>query len=547
MKKIIALVLALMLVLSLCACGSKTEAPKTDAPKTDAPKTDAPKTDAPKTDAPKTDAPKTDAPAAPTRDTLNVAVQYDYGSLDTISMTQYAFGSMICVMEPLWEVYKDGEIKLILADSYEWEADDHQVVHLKKGIKFSNGNPLTAEDVIFTLELLRDCGTAYGPQRVQTTDFERTKARDDYTIDWYLKEPSILHMTVNQQLFIYDKESYDPAKQAERPIGTGPYVVTDYVVNSHLTVERRDDYWGELPELKTITFRMLAEPSQRVNSLETGRVDCASVPLADVDHVSTLPNVQILPRDGSWIYLGFNISEDGLLGDPIAREAICHAIDRQAISNIVYYGKARVMNNPFTPGLMDYDPRWDGLGVYEKGYDLELAKQQAEESGLSGKTITLANNGSAEFIQISEMIQNMLSKIGVTCEIVAYDSATYSQIKNDKTKFDICVSNGVSGNFVVGDSFINSITRNKIYQIKENWEYGHADRYWEIMNQSLSNMNEKERADVCAELMQYYVETNPTFGLVEFDSYYAFPKDLDLTNYRLHLMDQPWCKDMHFN
>ena len=205
------------------------------------------------------------------------------------------------------------------------------------------------------------------------------------------------------------------------------------------------------------------------------------------------------------------------------------------------------MNNPFTPGLMDYDPRWDGLGVYEKGYDLELAKQQAEESGLSGKPITLANNGSAEFIQISEMIQNMLSKIGVTCEIVAYDSATYSQIKNDKTKFDICVSNGVSGNFVVGDSFINSITRNKIYQIKENWEYGHADRYWEIMNQSLSNMNEKERADVCAELMQYYVETNPTFGLVEFDSYYAFPKDLDLTNYRLHLMDQPWCKDMHFN
>ena len=67
------------------------------------------------------------------------------------------------------------------------------------------------------------------------------------------------------------------------------------------------------------------------------------------------------------------------------------------------------------------------------------------------------------------------------------------------------------------------------------------------MDQSLSNMNEKERADACAELMQYYVETNPTFGLVEFDSFYAFPKDLDLDNYRLHLMDQPWCKDMHFN
>ena len=546
MKKAILILLSLAMLFSLAACGKAEPSKTPDTGKTD---TSAPADTGKKDDGKKADDGKKDdaAPAAAAPESLSVAMAYDYGSLDTIAMTQYGFDPIVCVMEPLWDYGLDGEVKLVLAESYEWVSDDHMVVKLKPGIKFSNGNPLTASDVIFTMHLMAEAGGAYAPQRVQTTDLERSKALDDLTVDWYLKTPSVLHMSVEQQMFIYDEESYDAAKQAQAPIGTGPYVVTEYVVNSHTIVERRDDYWGELPPLKTITFRVLKESSQQINALETGLVDCSPVALSDVDYVKSLKGVQLRPRGGNWIYLGFNISQDGKLADPIAREAICHAIDVEAISNLVYYGLAKPMKNPFTSAYPDHTEKMDGLGVYEKGYDLELAKKQAEESGLVGKTITLANNGQSQFVTISEMIQNMLAKIGVTVEIASYDTATYSDVKNDKTLFDICVSNGVAGNMCYGDQFVNAITRNKIYGIKENFAYGHGDRYWEIKDKALSEIDNAKRAAINEELMGYYVETNPTFGLLEFDSYNAFPDNIDLSNYWDRIIANYFCTDFIFN
>jgi len=535
MKKVLILVLCLVMLLGCVACGGKSTQ-SSPSPGASTP-TGGNVTDSKETPEQK-DTPK--------RDSISIATQYDYGTLDTISMPSYGFDPIVCVMETLWDCGLDGSIVPVLAESWEWPEDDHMVIHLKKGITFSNGNPLTADDIMFTLNLMNQTKNAYTPARIQTTDFERTKVRDEYTFDWYLKAPNIIHYSIGAQMFIYDAESYDPNIQSVAPIGTGPYVVKEYVINSHTILERRDDYWGELPELKTITFRVLAEPSQRVNALETGLVDAAPVALADVDYVDNLPGVKVRSRPGSWVYLGVNISPDGKLADPEARYAIFHAIDTEAISKLVYYGKARPMRSPFTPAIVDLEDDMLDLGVYAKGYDPELAKQLAEKSGLKGKTLILANNGTAEFITISEMVQNMLANIGVNVEIRSYDTASYTDIKNDKTAFDILISNGVCANMRLGDSFINSIIHNKIYGVKEHWAYGHGDRYWEIMNGALTIMDDAERAKVNKELMTYYVETSPTFGLVEYDSFFAFPEDLNLDNYMDRIITNYYARDFSF-
>ena len=535
MKKVLILVLCLVMLLGCVACGGKSTQ-SSPSPGASTP-TGGNVTDSKETPEQK-DTPK--------RDSISIATQYDYGTLDTISMPSYGFDPIVCVMETLWDCGLDGSIVPVLAESWEWPEDDHMVIHLKKGITFSNGNPLTADDIMFTLNLMNQTKNAYTPARIQTTDFERTKVRDEYTFDWYLKAPNIIHYSIGAQMFIYDAESYDPNIQSVAPIGTGPYVVKEYVINSHTILERRDDYWGELPELKTITFRVLAEPSQRVNALETGLVDAAPVALADVDYVDNLPGVKVRSRPGSWVYLGVNISPDGKLADPEARYAIFHAIDTEAISKLVYYGKARPMRSPFTPAIVDLEDDMLDLGVYAKGYDPELAKQLAEKSGLKGKTLILANNGTAEFITISEMVQNMLVNIGVNVEIRSYDTASYTDIKNDKTAFDILISNGVCANMRLGDSFINSIIHNKIYGVKEHWAYGHGDRYWEIMNGALTIMDDAERAKVNKELMTYYVETSPTFGLVEYDSFFAFPEDLNLDNYMDRIITNYYARDFSF-
>ncbi len=539
MKKVLLILLALVMLVSLVACGGSTAAP-TDGGNTG---TNTPK---PSSDTPKNDTPAQNQPAASGRDSLSYAMTTDYGTLDAIGVSQNNFEVLVNVMEPLWDVGLDGTVRYRLAESAEFVEDDHMVVKLKKGVTFSNGNPFTASDVLFSMTLYRDAGTPYAPQKVQTTDFERTKIIDDYSFDWYLNSPTILQYTCAASMYIYDEESYDPEKQALNPIGTGPYVVTDYVVNSHTVLERRDDYWGELPEVKTLTFHIIKESTQQLNSLETGLVDVTPISLADVDYVKSLPGIQVVPRKGGYVYLGFNIAQDCQLSDPLAREAICHAIDTEAISNVVYYGLARTMDNPFTSAVMDLEDRFRGLGAYEKGYDLELAKKQAEESGLVGKTLVLANNGQTEFITACEMIQDMLSKIGVTVEIVSFDNASYVQVKSDKTKFDLNISSGSVVNYVLGDYFVNGVAYNKINNDPENWAYGHGARYMEIMRGSLNVLDDAQRSEICYELMKYYVETCPTFGLVEFDTYMAFPDNLDFDQYFQTTMAPYFSWDFNF-
>ena len=197
MKKVLTIALCLLLLLSCAACGSgKTETPATDTPA----KTDTPAAPATSDATQKEEAPVQVDPPAPARDTLNIATKFDYGSLDARSIPSGGYDPLICVQESLWECNLDGSIKMVLAESFEWEADDHMVVHLRKGIKFSNGNPFTASDVIFTMRKLAETKNSFAPPRVQTTDIERSCARDDYTVDWYLKSPNVIHYSVGGQM-----------------------------------------------------------------------------------------------------------------------------------------------------------------------------------------------------------------------------------------------------------------------------------------------------------------------------------------------------------
>jgi peptide/nickel transport system substrate-binding protein len=183
---------------------------------------------------------------------------------------------------------------MLLAESVDMVSDTEWTVHLRQGVTFSNGNPFTADDVIFSIQKHKDSG-ATGSPRVQTIDAEKTYAIDDYTLSMQLLAPNVANWSITAMLVIYDAESYDPETGSQNPIGTGPYS-QEYVPNSYLSLERRDDYWGELPDAKYLNFRILAETSQRVNALETGLVDIAPLATEDVEYVKTLSGFNVDSR-----------------------------------------------------------------------------------------------------------------------------------------------------------------------------------------------------------------------------------------------------------
>jgi peptide/nickel transport system substrate-binding protein len=435
------------------------------------------------------------------------------------------YGALIAVQETMWDLTETNEVIWVLATSIDELSPTHWTIHLREGVKFSNGNPFTASDVIFTLGITRNSGSVGSP-RTQEVDLENTTATDDYTIDMNWEQFHISQMAILSDLAIYDEESYDAEKANTNPIGTGPYIVTEYVVNSHCFFERRDDYWGEPPAIKYLKFRFVSETSQIVNGLEAGTLDTGTIATQDYDYVSSLSGVDVMSHYGAtWARVSFNVNALSIMHNVEARYAVCHAVDSDAIINLVYSGHARRMHSPVSAATLDYEPRFDDLSeTYSVGFDLDLAKQRAESSGLAGKEIRIITNGLPTYVTIAEIIQGELSKIGVTAMIQNYDVAGYQVASVDPSAFDVAISGGICPGLMVPGPLVNGVRYSTLLSEPGSWDG--VDRYLEFAPQGFYNPDTSKHGDITYEILQMYTKACLTYGICDIEDLIAIPQDL---------------------
>jgi len=453
---------------------------------------------------------------------LNIAVSQDSGTLHPFGVSgSGGFPSVLgTCMEGLFYLTEDGDHAWLLATGIDVISELQSTIHIREGVRFSNGNPLTAEDVMFTMEL-----NAADPRsflNVKGIDIEKTSVTGEYTIDLWFTEFNAAQEPGFSEMSIMDKESYDAVKMGHNPIGTGPYVITEHVVNSHVIAEARDDYWGDPPGTKKIVFKVIDEESQRINALEVGDVDIASISLKDAEFVESLGYVAQNIRSAVPITVNFNMTEGSVMGSKEARWAVCHAIDRQAIVDIVYYGRSHILNWPSSENLSDFEPRFlNQHETYSVGYNPDRAKELAEQSGLTGKTVRLITNGSADWITISEIIQSNLEAIGVNAEIINYDQATYFSIIMDESNFDLAVFNPTAGSRMAVDIFGMYLTF-----VPQGWKGPERDLYGQLSLKALATPDPATRGDMIAEYMEIFLDNCPWFGLCEGLSMRAVSSDL---------------------
>ncbi len=512
-KKLLALLLACILIATLASCanGGTSGASASASISASASSSAAPSAAASAASSAPSSAASSAAPAIDPNRTLNVAVSQDSGSLDPLTQTLGGFMDVMrTYMEVLFDFKPDGTVDWLLATGYDTSSETHHTLHLRQGVTFSNSNPFTAEDVLFSMKIAHEHPQWF--MNVETVDLEKTKVIDDYTIDLWFTKYDIGQFPALMLMYIFDAESYDAAAMATKPVGTGPYMVTEYVANSHLVVEARKGYWGPEPGIKKIQFNVMNEEAQRVNAVTIGDVDSASIPLKDVEYVASLGNYNVMKVSAAAASVAyFNVTEGTLLGSLDAREAVMHAIDRQSIINMAYSGQSAAPRWPVSEACPDFEERFTNLDEsYSVGYDPVMAKELAEKEGLVGKTLRIMTNGSEQFITMAEIIQNNLEAIGVHSQIVNYDQATYWGMMMDQSNYEIAL-------YLIASPKRYGLDMLVAYPQFFNLGWNDTDRnaYLELGVKGLGTPDPEARREILNELVKQFMEVQLWYPLAE--------------------------------
>ena len=363
---------------------------------------------------------------------LVIGADYEPTSFDYYHSETDAQVSIISVVYDKLFTWVGDDLVCQLADSYEYEGEDELdlVIHLKEGINFTNGDPFTADDVLFTLEKNQsELGVAV---KFACVDLENSYARDDYTVELHLFEydNTLLPYLAGEFGNILDKEyieaqGWDQGFE-QNPIGTGPYVIENWNMGDSVSLVPNDQYWGSEEEqpFERITFKFFQEDSIRSLEFEQGNVDVAFVGTsASVDRLSGREadgiRVATIPLTKIGDFCMATIIDDDTFVDENKRLAVAYAIDIEAIVETIAGSTAIPATSIIPSGCEGYQNM-----AYE--YNPELAKEYLAKAGCpDGFTFTMevANNQQLN-LELAEAIQAYLSMVGINMVINPVDFFT---------------------------------------------------------------------------------------------------------------------------
>lgn len=358
--------------------------------------------------------------------TLRVAVSGDPLNLDTRFASGHVTNLMLAtIYEPLFTRDASGKLVGKLAQSWSWD-DPHSLrIQLRHGVTFQDGTPLTANDVKVTLETVAN-PKYQSVQRTYLGNIVSVQVIDPYQLVVHTTGASgPLTSFLTYYGFIAPADAKVPnatgVDLAKTPVGTGPFTFVEYTPGVRLVVKRNDHYWGQEPQIDGIVFNIIQDAATRVAALKAGDIDLVlDVPPESVNDLrSAGMKVNVLQNIGT-IDLTFDVTNSPT-NDIRVRQAIAHAIDKDAIAKAFGGPEAHVATSIFGPGV---------FGRYEQtpySYDPELAKKLITEAGAQGSTVRFIVSASAlgGYTSIGEAIGEYLRKVGLTANIQVLDRAGF--------------------------------------------------------------------------------------------------------------------------
>ncbi len=363
----------------------------------------------------------------------------------------------------IYENLMDMTLNPVLAYEYDKIDDVTYDFYIYDNIYDSEGNHITAEDVKYSYDLGVNGGNFHGLSIVESVD-----VIDEYAVEFHFEhEPYIGDLeAVAGQVPIISQVAYEESgdDMVSWPVGTGPYVLTEWVPDSITTVEVRDDYWASEDQLgcknmyrniETVNFVVISEASQSTIALESGNIDTSpNITAADlaffdeggqdsdnfyVDHLASGLTTVLLP----------NMSEDSILStSQELREAVFYAIDVPSLIIGASNGDGIVTYDASNHSLSDYNLDWDDEDNYYH-YDMDKAKEKLEESGCTNVDLVIMCQSDEEQTNMATLIQAFLEAIGIHSSIEAYDASLIDEYAADSTSWDLLLRMTGSEDYIV--------------------------------------------------------------------------------------------------
>lgn len=353
---------------------------------------------------------------------LVIAVDAD---VDTLHATNYSTGVEQHILNQIYDTLMyynpDGkhDPEPRVAESYEISEDGKDYTfHLADGVKFQDGADVTADDVVFSLELFKD-SEYQGSQISMLTSVEAT---DDKTVVCHLDTPYAPFLQGVCTPYICEKAYYDKDQDAfaTNPVGTGPYKFVSRSTGSNIVLEANEDYFRGAPEIKNLTFEFIPDTATKAIALQTGEVNFAEIDSSVLTQLQANNQIKIAEVENSgFAYVSMNLEKEPFNNEKV-RQAINYAIDRDNLVSVCYEGEAEVNSNICSKARYGYS---DDQPQYT--YDPEKAKELLKEAGMETPYDLGEILVAEKYSNLATVIQNDLKAVGLETTISVKEFNSY--------------------------------------------------------------------------------------------------------------------------
>lgn len=439
------------------------------------------------------------------KDTLVVAQGADAKSLDPHASNDQP-SSRVSAQIYNGLVSTDGDMNIVPALAESWDQPDPKttIFHLRKGVKFHNGEELKASDVKFTIEGMLASPTVH--HIIEAVD--KVEVMDDYTVKIITKEPfgPLLHHLAHTASSILNEKAVTEAGDdyGQHPVGTGPYAFVKWDSGDKIVLKANEDYFLGAPKVKNVIFRNITEGTNRTISLETGEVDIAyDIEPIDKNQVKDNENLDLIEEESlSMAYIGFNFDK-APFDNKLVRQAIGHAIDVDIIIDVVLDGAGSKANSPIGPKVFGYDK-----DAKSYDYNPELAKKLLAEAGYpNGFKTTIWTNDNPVRLQIATIVQDQLKQVGIEMAVEPVEWGAYldGTARGDHEMFILgwVTTTGDADyglNALFNSANIGGAGNRSFYANKD------VDKW---LDEAKSSTNPKERLELYAKIQKQIMEDLP--------------------------------------